>query len=257
MKVDSKLAGLQRRFAQFLLVREIRQVVAFLRYLFYAVLLRRMKRFVGKDEHLGANTLNYNLGKIGKSLKVDNRIHMLARPVCAVSRIATELAFAKVLSVGPRAEGELLALAGYGFSWQNITGLDLFSYSPRIDVGDMHDMPYPDNTFDAVFCGWTLGYSDDRPQALREMVRVTRPGGLIALGEAFHSRDFDEGTEAHGYELGSKDRINQLDEIVEPIKDSVDEWFFRQNATEEDRIKEITAIVGVFSVRKPGEGASA
>ena len=153
---------------------------------------------------------------------------MLARPVCAVSRIATELAFSKVLSVGPRAEGELLALAGYGFSWQNIHGLDLFSYSPRIDVGDMHEMPYEDDTFDAIFCGWTLGYSDDRPQALREMVRVTRPGGLIAIGEAFHSRDFDEGTEAHGYELGSKERINQLDEIVEPIKDSIDEWYFRQ-----------------------------
>jgi len=84
-----------------------------------------------------------------------------------------------------------------------------------------------------------------------------RPGGLIAIGEAFHSRDFEESSRAHGYALSSKDRINQLDEIVEPIKDSVDEWFFRQNATEEDQIKEITAIVGVFSVRKPGEGASA
>ncbi len=36
----------------------------------------------------------------------------------------------------------------------NIRGLDLFSCSPRIDVGDMHDMRYADNSFDVIFLGW-------------------------------------------------------------------------------------------------------
>lgn len=250
MKTDSKLAGLQRRLAQFLLVREIRVTAALFRYLFYAKLLRRTKKYSGNQESLGANTLEYNFNKISKSLAVDNRIHMLARPVTAVSRIATQLAYSKILSIGPRAEGELLALAGYGFTWGNIHGLDLFSYSPRIEVGDMHAMSYDDSSFDVIFCGWTLGYSDNRPLALQEMVRVTRPGGIIAIGEAYHSRDFTEGAMAHGYELGSQERINQLDDIVAPIKENIDEWFFRQQATAEDREREISAIVGVFSIRK-------
>ncbi|WP_300302007.1 class I SAM-dependent methyltransferase [Ferrovibrio sp.] len=250
MEQTSKLAGLVRRLQQFLLVREIRIAVSAFRYVLYALILRRVRRFSGDDRNLGANTLDYNFKKIGKSLHVDNRIHMLARPVTAISYVATQLPFAKTLSIGPRAEGELLALAGYGFSWSNIHGLDLFSYSPRIDVGDMHAMPYPDSSFDVIVCGWTLGYSDNRPKALAEMVRVLKPGGILAIGESYHSKTYEEGAVYHGYELGSRDRINQLDEIVAPIKDNILNWYFRQEATEEDYRREITAIVGVFSIKK-------
>lgn len=44
-------------------------------------------------------------------------------------------------------------------------------------------LPFPDATFDAVTFGYLLRYVDDVPGALTELVRVTRPGGVIGMVE--------------------------------------------------------------------------
>lgn len=88
---------------------------------------------------------------------------------------------ASVLTIGPRTEGEIFALAGYGFDIRKIRGLDLYSYSPFIDVGDMHRMPYSDNQFDVVICACVLVYSRDPKSACDEMARVAKDGGLICI----------------------------------------------------------------------------
>ena len=41
-------------------------------------------------------------------------------------------------------------LTSAGFDPANIRGLDLISYSSMVDVGDMHDLPYEDDSFDIV-----------------------------------------------------------------------------------------------------------
>lgn len=46
---------------------------------------------------------------------------------------------------------------------------------------DVADLPFPDGSFDAVLCQMALMFFPDRPAALREMARVTRPDGVIAL----------------------------------------------------------------------------
>jgi ubiquinone/menaquinone biosynthesis C-methylase UbiE len=55
--------------------------------------------------------------------------------------------------------------------------------SPDIDfrVGDAHALPFPDASFDAVVCQFALMFFADRPQAIREMRRVLRPGGRVAV----------------------------------------------------------------------------
>jgi SAM-dependent methyltransferase len=60
-------------------------------------------------------------------------------------------------------------------------GLDLFSVEPRIKVGDMHKMPFGDNQFDCVYSCHSLEHSYDIRAALKEFVRVTKPGGLIVI----------------------------------------------------------------------------
>ncbi|MFD6966978.1 class I SAM-dependent methyltransferase [Streptomyces sp. NPDC059979] len=56
-----------------------------------------------------------------------------------------------------------------------------------VDVrqGDLLRMPYPDDSFDAVWCANTVQYFDDRQLevALAEMMRVVRPGGIVAVKE--------------------------------------------------------------------------
>jgi ubiquinone/menaquinone biosynthesis C-methylase UbiE/uncharacterized protein YbaR (Trm112 family) len=51
----------------------------------------------------------------------------------------------------------------------------------RLLMGDVHALPFPDGTFDAVLeVGGTGGFRDP-PRALREMVRVARPGARVVV----------------------------------------------------------------------------
>jgi ubiquinone/menaquinone biosynthesis C-methylase UbiE len=47
--------------------------------------------------------------------------------------------------------------------------------------GDAQAMPFPDADFDAVVSSVGVMFAPDQPRAAREMLRVTRPGGTIAL----------------------------------------------------------------------------
>jgi SAM-dependent methyltransferase len=47
--------------------------------------------------------------------------------------------------------------------------------------GDVAALPFPDRSFDVVLCQMALMFFPDRTAALREMARVTRPGGTVAL----------------------------------------------------------------------------
>lgn len=48
-------------------------------------------------------------------------------------------------------------------------------------TGDIHALPYPDAAFDVTYAHQVLQHIADPVQALREMRRVTRPGGLVAV----------------------------------------------------------------------------
>ena len=47
-------------------------------------------------------------------------------------------------------------------------------------VADSQSLPFPDGAFDVVASALVINFIPDRPQALREMRRVARPGGVVA-----------------------------------------------------------------------------
>ncbi|KAM7218687.1 S-adenosyl-L-methionine-dependent methyltransferase [Rhypophila decipiens] len=49
--------------------------------------------------------------------------------------------------------------------------------------GEVHKLPYEDNTFDVVHCHQLLTHVNAPWDALREMLRVTKPGGVVAARE--------------------------------------------------------------------------
>jgi len=49
-------------------------------------------------------------------------------------------------------------------------------------VGDIQELPYDDQTFDAVIAASSLQYADDRVASLREMKRVSIPDGRVVVG---------------------------------------------------------------------------
>jgi len=240
---------IQRRLQQFLLIREIRIAVGLLRYVVFRHLIRSNRVYEASDQsHLGKDTFSHNYRQILHSLLTHDRVHHLLHPVVAIEEVATNLPTLKTLSIGPRSEGELLLIAGYGFSWPNIRAVDLFSYSPRIDVADMHDLPYADNSFDIIFNGWCLAYSDDQETALKEMVRVLRPGGFIALGQGYDNRDEEQRRDL-GY-VGGKNRKNTIEAVFEPISQHVGKIYFRHDIDAAMAAKGQRAMIAVISIQK-------
>lgn len=57
----------------------------------------------------------------------------------------------------------------------------------RFAVGDIHALDYPDGTFDVVHAHQVLQHVGDPVQALREMRRVTKPGGIVAVRDSIYS----------------------------------------------------------------------
>ena len=47
---------------------------------------------------------------------------------------------------------------------------------------DAEGLPFQDNAFDAVITGMTFGVLPDQQQAITEMLRVVKPGGLVCVG---------------------------------------------------------------------------
>lgn len=127
------------------------------------------------------DALQYNIDTMKTGVAL-NRPDLLINPLSSIDLIRFRIGDLKVLTVGPRSESEIFSLLAAGFSPNRIRGLDLFSYSEFVDVGDMHDMPYPDNTFDVVILGWVLAYSKDNAQVAREVRRVSSPGAFVAVG---------------------------------------------------------------------------
>jgi arsenite methyltransferase len=52
-------------------------------------------------------------------------------------------------------------------------------------VADILALPFNDDRFDAVIVESVLAFVEDKPRALRECIRVTKPGGFVGLNESF------------------------------------------------------------------------
>ena len=115
-------------------------------------------------------------------LEAIDRPWQLIWPLQAIDYIRVNAKNLKVLSIGPRTEAEILAIYSIGIEPIHVTAIDLMAYSPVIDTGDMHNLPYEDNSFDIIIAGWVLAYSADNQRAADEMKRVARPGCHVAIG---------------------------------------------------------------------------
>lgn len=137
------------------------------------------------------NRAEVELEGFGSSRRTGRLIH----PLSSLEPVYSHAGELKALSIGPRTEMEIMHLIAVGFQLKNIRALDLISSSPFIDVGDMHDLPYPDRSFDVVISGWAVAYSNRPQRCIDEMIRVCVNGGLLAIGITFDASN-DEGVRA-------------------------------------------------------------
>ena len=55
-------------------------------------------------------------------------------------------------------------------------------------TADVLNLPFEADTFDAVFAESVLVFVEDKTQAIRECVRVTKPGGYVGLNEGYWNK---------------------------------------------------------------------
>jgi SAM-dependent methyltransferase len=89
-----------------------------------------------------------------------------------------------------------------------------------LTLGDFHHLPYPDASFDHVFCIEAFCYAQDLPRALSEIARVLRPGGMLTLFDGYTPRATGtmQAHEALGVDLAARgmalNRFQELDEML-------------------------------------------
>lgn len=207
-------------------LRTIRKIVVKLRAFLLIRIFRKLRTL--ESENAFDITIKHNF----KSLfQCNDRVKLLIKPLTAIEKINPE---SKVLIIGPRNEHDLYLLASEGVKMKNITGLDLISYSSRIKIGDMHQMEFADNSFDAVVFGWTLSYSSTPQLAMNEIMRVTKPGGLIAVGVEYSELDKNASEELLGYSIQDyeklTERINSTAQIIHLFGDQLSKVYFEHDA---------------------------
>jgi len=60
----------------------------------------------------------------------------------------------------------------------------------KLVEGDAHKLPFNDNSFDVVYTVTVLQELPDRNRALKEMKRVLKPGGILAVSEFLPDPDY-------------------------------------------------------------------
>ncbi len=76
---------------------------------------------------------------------------------------------------------------------QNIAPLRMNPLHVCFTCGDTHWLPYPDQSFDIVYCHFLLLWVNDPLRALSEMKRVTKSNGhVLALAEPDYTARFDQ-----------------------------------------------------------------
>lgn len=232
---------LNRFFFQALLrVELITFIITKIRFFYFVYICRRI-RVYEDEKSVIANEYSTRMLKRGVT---SFRPLKFIRPLSVIEAVNKTGA---TLSLGCRFETELLLLQGYGFAKERIRGMDMISYSPRIDLGNMHKMPYADSSFDTVTMGWLISYSDTPEIAAKEVVRILKPGGFVAMSVAYYPPErLKQALETGQYVSDPKTRIQTPDGLLKLFEPHVEQVYFKHLPP----LSKEGACTVIFSVKK-------
>ena len=158
-------------------------------FLFQLRYLNRIKNLVTLDQPTKyiEDVIKYNSSvTIGKLITRSRRAEFFYQ---IPSTILGDLSNKKLLIIGPRNVHELYLAWLYGFNWENIKAIDLYSGHPKIIPMNMHELKFDDESFDCIVMAHTLSYAEDTERVIKEVGRVLNPGGIFSFGCTFDPED--------------------------------------------------------------------
>ena len=188
------------------------------------------------------NGLEHNVAGAKSAPDLD-RPSLMVGVVTGIERVWKNIDALDVLSIGPRSEIEIFSLMAAGFRRERIRALDLLSYSPYVEIGNMHAMPYGNDCFDAVFLGWVLGYSREPAVAAREVVRVCRDRAIVVASADYVGEKARSSASNFNNEENS---IKSTEQILGYFGKAVGSVYFRHDPEPPD----INMVMTVFEIRK-------
>ena len=237
-------------FYRFLKNRWLRGGIVFLRMAYFIKLRKKISSLEGDPEFVSPNTLSSNRRRVvadetlpphptartlfGLDLDIFGNKSKKFIEFCQL-RYGGHFHNKKILIIGPRNEAEIFNFMAHGFKRENIHSIDLFSYSPMVKIMDMHNLAFEDASFDLVYAGWVISYSDNRLRALQEMMRVAKPNGVIGVTATLSEVSNEDLIGKRGYMVGSTDRLHSLADLTEIFSSLAGEGYLT-NATPIDDI---------------------
>lgn len=237
--LDECFRGYHRR--ELLQIRLVRQVIARER-MKQLVSQDAIRRYGGDVAAVATNTIDYNIDGAISAADLD-RPSVMFDVVRAIGRVNSNIDKLDVLSIGPRSEIEIFGMMAAGFHPDRIKAVDLFSYSPYVEIGDMHRLPFPDRSFDIIFLGWVLSYSRDQPAVVRELMRVGRDRTIIVLAGDYSDDSRDRPT----FENDTT-HMQNCDQLLALFGNHVGKVYFRHDP----ELPEVAMVMTVFEIKKPG-----
>jgi len=176
---------------------------------------------------------------------LSKRPDLISNALACLNSVRQNSSRMKVLSIGARTEAELFSLVNAGFRLSNVECIDLFSYTPHIKIGDINSLHYADHSFDVVVCGWVLEFCNDIPKACSEIMRVTKPGGLIAIGGMHHP--VSTNLKVYNERKHHEDRVWYCSiETIKKYFDVRDEAFVFKSDIETEDLDKRGEVVAIF-----------
>jgi len=197
------LNKIANRLIKFLLIPPIRLYFCKARWRW---LRKNLKVYDNPSAGVDEIVVKYNLTGFDSdaAFGCGGRMDLLLYPLKALSFDSSP----KVLIVGPRTEDDIFLAKALGLN--DSRGMDLFSYSPHIDLGDIHEPKYDDGKFDAVVLGWVLVYCGNPQKVIEQCRRILKKGGLLAIGWEWVPEDQRKESKIRGNPLNSIEEISSL-----------------------------------------------
>ena len=181
--------------------------------------------------------------------EMSRRPDLISRPLSCLNTVVQHGHEMDVLTVGCRTEAEIFSLVNAGFNLRKIKGVDLFSYTPLISLGDVTNLAFPANYFDLVVCGWVLEFVPGVDRAISELKRVVRPGGLIAIGGMHHPNSINMKEYSTRKQHDDRQWFCSIERIKQEFRVNDSEILFKSEIKEQD-LDQRGDVVIIFEVKK-------